>query len=122
MIPIIKEWKIYNRYCNNKSRKFSLFFVKKKAFQIFNNESKQDRYSSKLLLNRVFNKSFVNSLPQNSFSLTFKTFPYYGHLTFCSDFFYSVKKNYFSFYYSLPLLSLICIHCGINTNRSLRCF
>ena len=41
------------------SSKFSLFFVQKRAFKVFNKESKQDSYSTKKLLKKCF--AFTNN-------------------------------------------------------------
>jgi RNA-directed DNA polymerase len=101
--PIIKEWKIYNRFCSINTPRFSLFYLKKRAFQIFNKESKQDSYSAKKLLQ----KSFINVLNSDKHFLELETekCPYYGHLAFL---FKVEKKDFFS-----NNSSQFCIHCGL---------
>jgi hypothetical protein len=89
-----------------KSARFSLFFVQKRAFKVFNKETKQDTYSTKRLLDKSF---FVVSSPKHINEVSSYS-PYFGHFFFCVDIFPSY-----------PLLSLlenysfcICIHCGMN--------
>lgn len=99
LYPIIKEWRLYHKYCFMKSARFSLFFVKKRTFKIFNKESKQDFYSSKNLLDKTF---YVLNLQDKNINIS----PYYGHVTFWKDsFFYKTEK----------ISNLICIHCGMNS-------
>ena len=75
-------------------RRFSLFFVKKRAFKMFKKESKQDLYSTKSLLNKAFNVK----VEINTESEVMRT-PYYNHLVIRSNFLLS--NCYF------------CIHCGM---------
>lgn len=106
--PIIKEWRMYNKFCSMNTYRFSLFHLKKRAFQIFNKESKQDRYSAKKLLE----KAFINVLNCDKHFLELETekSPYYGHLTF---FFKFKNKDFFS-NNSVCNSSQFCIHCGLN--------
>lgn len=96
--PIIKDWRSYHKFCSMVTPRFSLFYIKKRAFKIFNKESKQDSYSSKKLLD----KAFVNVLYLDKHSLELETekSPYYGHLTF-------------GFTFKGKLLNQFCIHCGM---------
>nr|YP_009032721.1 ycf13 [Euglenaformis proxima]AGL11987.1 ycf13 [Euglenaformis proxima] len=97
LFPIVFNWRSYHQFCNMDSFRNSLFYIKKKAFKIFNNESKQDSYSSK----RLVDKSFVLSPvldTKRSFS------PYYGHLSFWLE----EKFCTYPFYNKKTL----CIFCG----------
>jgi hypothetical protein len=95
-----------------KSSRFSLFFVKKRAFKVFKKEAKQDLYSSKTLLNTIF--SDVNVFDKNEFFFNnTKSFLEKPHKSFWSDYFLNnfkyVKEfptNEIRFYY-------YCIDCGI---------
>ena len=94
------------KYTYTKSPKFSLYFVKKKALNIFCKESRQDFYSAKRLLEKCF---FVLNSSRSQFKGKLDNSIYfYGHLTFpfkvlyfskvsCKD---SITNNY------------LCIHCG----------
>lgn len=94
--PIIKDWKLYHKYSFMKSTRFSLFFVKKRAFRIFNNEARQDFYSTKILLDKSF---YVVSSQDKKVFIS----PYYGHMIFWIGYsIFKFKNNFF------------CIHCGMN--------
>lgn len=97
LLPIIKEWKFYNSFCNSIDSRFSLFYLKKKAFKSFNKESRQDLYSSKILLDKVFDLNLSEDK---------EAFPFYSHLVFCSDL-YSEQ---------VIVKSSFCIHCGLGAN------
>lgn len=108
IIPIIKEWRIYNQFCNLKDFKTSLFFLQKKAFKAFNKESKNDRYSTK----RLINKSFIDSnfkkniLKNNSFVCNF-------HISFWFEY----KKSF-----SLQIFFVnksFCVYCGLDISNFL---
>lgn len=100
LFPLIKEWKLYYQFCNSKDFRISLFYLQKKAFQVFNKESKQDRYSTKKLLDRSF-KFPVNFINHFNFLI------YGTHIGFCIDF-----SSSFSNLFVREKNS--CIHCGMN--------
>jgi RNA-directed DNA polymerase len=54
LAPIVRGWRNYHRYCKMDGSRFSLWHVNHRAFKVFNKESKQDRYSSKKLLDKAF--------------------------------------------------------------------
>jgi RNA-directed DNA polymerase len=104
LYPIIKDWKMYNKYSDLLGPSYSLFFVRKRTFKIFNSESKQDFYSSKRLLSKCFfltpfDKKLVNSI----FNST--TIESFGHLVYLNIFNYEGKT--FNLFF--------CIHCGVKT-------
>lgn len=100
--PIIRDWKFYNRYCNSKNSRVSLFFVQKQAFKVFNKESKQDFYSVKKLLQ----KSFTSKVPlTRSAELDFS---YFGHIFLNGEFLSKIVKIKY-------LKGYFCIHCGMNS-------
>nr|AYQ93420.1 ycf13 [Lepocinclis tripteris] len=96
IFPLIQEWKFYNTFCDENSFRTSLFFLRKKAFKVFKDEFKQDKYSSKLLLNKSFFK-----LPLKDDVFISRFISPYDHLFFL----YNKNTN-----------SSFCIHCGINAN------
>lgn len=65
-------------------------------------ESRQDVYSTKILLDKIFSSKINNSFIFSSFS------PYYSHISFCR----LIKINNTLFFKN------ICIYCGMNTNYS----
>ncbi len=54
LAPIIRGWRNYHRYCKMDGARNSLTFMRKRAFKVFNKETKQNRYTSKKLLNQAF--------------------------------------------------------------------
>lgn len=56
LAPVVRGWRNYHRYCKMDGARNSLYFMQKRAFKVFNRETKQDRYSSKKLLDIAFPK------------------------------------------------------------------
>lgn len=54
LAPIIRGWRNYHRHCKMDGARESLYLLRKRAFQVFNKETKQNRYSSKKLLDQAF--------------------------------------------------------------------
>ncbi len=54
LAPIVRGWRNYHRYCKMEGARNSLFSMQKRAFKVFNKEKKQNRYTSKKLLNQGF--------------------------------------------------------------------
>ena len=54
LAPIVRGWRNYHRYCKMEGARDSLYFMGKRAFKVFNKEKKQNRYTSKKLLNQAF--------------------------------------------------------------------
>ena len=111
LYPLIKEWRLYHRFSNLKGAQFSLFFMKKRAFAVFSKESRQDFYSTKLLLDKSF--YFLNSLKNTQVKNSSFNSSYYGHVFLGTIKDYGifessrVSKNFLAKYF-------ICIHCGMN--------
>ena len=91
-----------------KSARFSLFFVQKRAFKVFNKETKQDSYSTKRLLDKAF--FLVSSSVLRQLDTTSIDSPYSGHFFFWIDLSPSYKASYLLENYSF----CFCIHCGMN--------
>jgi len=51
---VVRGWRYYHRYCKMDGGRNSLFFIINRAFKVFNKETKQNRYTSKKLLNEAF--------------------------------------------------------------------
>lgn len=102
LYPIIKEWKTYHRYSNLFGLSYSLFFIRKRTFKIFNSESKQDFYSSKRLLSKCF--AVFDCFDEKTLNYTFsiRKVQNFGHLSYLN-----YLKNNLNFY--------VCIHCGVKT-------
>lgn len=104
--PIIKYWRLYHKFSSLTNSRFSLFFIKKRAFKMFLKESRQDFYSTKRLLDRSF--YVLSDLDKNFQDFNIVNSPYYGHLIF-----YFNSSNYhvkFSFF-----RNFFCFHCGMKS-------
>jgi RNA-directed DNA polymerase len=54
LAPVVRGWRNYHRFCKMDGARNSLYFIQKRAYTVFNKETKQNRYSSKNLLDRAF--------------------------------------------------------------------
>jgi group II intron reverse transcriptase/maturase len=54
LAPVVRGWRNYHRYCKMDGKRFSLYHIKNRAFKVFNRETKQNRYTSKKLLDKAF--------------------------------------------------------------------
>ena len=54
LAPIVRGWKRYHQYCKMGGARHSLYFIQKRAYTVFNRETKQNRYTSKTLLDKAF--------------------------------------------------------------------
>jgi group II intron reverse transcriptase/maturase len=54
LAPVVRGWRNYHKFCKMDGSRNSLYFIRKRAFKVFNKESKQNRYSSKTLLDKAF--------------------------------------------------------------------
>nr|AJF34265.1 ycf13 [Eutreptia viridis] len=82
--PIIYNWRNYHRFCNVSVSRNILFSLQKKAFKVFNREVKQNRFSTKRLLDQAF--PFVNFVDNFSIHFSYmscKHIFYYKGIFFC---------------------------------------
>lgn len=54
LAPVVRGWRNYHKYCKMEGSRNSLYFIQKRAYTVFNKETKQNKYSSKLLLDKAF--------------------------------------------------------------------
>ncbi len=54
LAPLVRGWRNYHRFCKMDGSRNSLYFIENRAFKVFNKEKKQNRYTSKQLLNKAF--------------------------------------------------------------------
>lgn len=110
--PLVKSWRFYHKFCNMDGSRNSLFYMQRRAFQVFNKESKQDRYSSKKLLDKAFPslRSFDSNVVTANLDNTF----YSGHLiynVYVDDPNFCINRSRRLFH--LWPRHNSCIHCGI---------
>jgi len=56
LAPVVRGWRNYHKFCKMDGSKLSLWFISHRAYTVFNKETKQNRYSSKKLLDKAFPK------------------------------------------------------------------
>ena len=54
LAPIVRGWRNYHKHCKMDGAKNSLCHIKNRAYKVFNKETKQNRYTSKTLLEKAF--------------------------------------------------------------------
>ncbi|MCV3214879.1 reverse transcriptase domain-containing protein, partial [Plectonema radiosum NIES-515] len=54
LAPVVRGWRNYHKFCKMDGLRFSLYHIQHRAFKVFNKETKQDRYTSKKLLDKAF--------------------------------------------------------------------
>ena len=54
LAPIVRGSRNYHRFCKMDGSRLSLYHTESRAFKVFNKETKQDRYTSKKLLDKAF--------------------------------------------------------------------
>jgi RNA-directed DNA polymerase len=56
LAPVVRGWKNYHKFCKMDGSKNSLYHIETRAYTVFNKETKQNRHSSKKLLDKAFPK------------------------------------------------------------------
>lgn len=56
LAPVVRGWRNYHRYCKMNGSRFSLYHIQRRAFKVFNKETKLNRETSKTLLDKAFPK------------------------------------------------------------------
>ena len=56
LAPVVRGWRNYHKFCKMDGSRNSLYHIQKRAYTVFNKETKQNRYSSKKLLDKAFPK------------------------------------------------------------------
>ncbi len=56
LAPIVRGWRNYHRFCKMDGARNSLYHIETRAKKVFNKEPKQNRYTSKKLLDKAFPK------------------------------------------------------------------
>lgn len=54
LAPIVRGWRNYHKFCKMDGSRNSLTFIRVRTFRVFNKEAKQNRYTSKKLLDQAF--------------------------------------------------------------------
>jgi group II intron reverse transcriptase/maturase len=54
LAPLVRGWRQYHKYCKMDGARNSLYFIQKRTYTVFNKETKQNRDTSKILLDKAF--------------------------------------------------------------------
>ena len=54
LAPIVRGWRQYHKFCKMDGSRFSLYHLQHRTYKVFNQETKQNRQSSKKLLDQAF--------------------------------------------------------------------
>jgi RNA-directed DNA polymerase len=54
LAPVVRGWRNYHKHCKMDGSRNSLYFIQKRAYSVFNKETKQNRQTSKTLLDKAF--------------------------------------------------------------------
>ncbi len=54
LAPLVRGWRNYHKFCKMEGSKLSLYHIQHRAYTVFNKEPKNNRYSSKKLVNKAF--------------------------------------------------------------------
>ena len=54
LAPVVRGWRQYHRHCKMDGARNSLYSSEKRAYKVFNKETKQNRYTCKTLLDKAF--------------------------------------------------------------------
>jgi RNA-directed DNA polymerase len=54
LAAVVRGWRNYHKYCKMDGSRNSLYHIQYRTYQVFNREAKQDRHSSKELLDKAF--------------------------------------------------------------------
>jgi group II intron reverse transcriptase/maturase len=83
LAPLVRGWRNYHRFCKMNGTRNSLYFIQKRTFDKFNKERRNDRYTSKKLLDKAFPKV---SYSENAFiSVKGEKSPFDGDITYWSE-------------------------------------
>ncbi|MBD2279671.1 group II intron reverse transcriptase/maturase [Aphanizomenon flos-aquae] len=83
LAPVVRGWRNYHRYCKMDGSRLSLYHVQHRAFKVFNKETKQNRHTSKQLLDKAF--PAVPYSENKHINVKGEKSPYDGDLTYWSE-------------------------------------
>lgn len=83
LAPVVRGWRNYHKYCKMDGSRNSLYFIQKRAYSVFNRECKQNRNSSKTLLNQAF--PTVSYSENKHINVKGNKSPYDGDLSYWSE-------------------------------------
>jgi 5-methylcytosine-specific restriction endonuclease McrA len=83
LAPIVRGWRNYHRFCKMDGSRFSLYHIENRTIKVFNKEAKQNRHSSKKLLDQAFPE--VSYSENKHVMVKGDNSPYNGDITYWSQ-------------------------------------
>ena len=83
LAAVVRGWRNYHKYCKMDGSRNSLYFIQKRAYTVFNKETKQNRYTSKSLLDKAF--PAVPYSENRHINVKGDKSPYDGDITYWSE-------------------------------------
>ncbi len=109
LAPIVRGWRNYHRFCKMDSARFSLYHIESRTLKVFNKETKQNRHSSKQLLDKAFPK--VSYSENKHVLVKGEKSPYDGDLAYWSERNSKLYDDNTS--KALKRQNHTCVHCGL---------
>jgi RNA-directed DNA polymerase len=83
LAPIVRGWRNYHKFCKMDGARNSLYHMESRAYKVFNKEKKQNRHTSKKLLDKAFP---ATPYAENRFNMVKgEKSPYDGDITYWSE-------------------------------------
>ncbi|MDD1453586.1 reverse transcriptase N-terminal domain-containing protein, partial [Dolichospermum sp. ST_sed7] len=83
LAPVVRGWRNYHRFCKMDGARNKLYHIQYRAFRVFNKETKQNRHTSKQLLDKAF--PAVPYSENKHINVKGEKSPYDGDLTYWSE-------------------------------------
>ncbi|MDD1443987.1 reverse transcriptase N-terminal domain-containing protein, partial [Dolichospermum sp. ST_sed3] len=109
LAPVVRGWRNYHRFCKMDGSRNSLYHIHNRAFRVFNKETKQNRYTSKQLLDKAFPS--VPYSENKHINVKGEKSPYDGDLSYWSERNSKLYDNDTS--KALKRQNHKCGHCGL---------
>jgi group II intron reverse transcriptase/maturase len=109
LAPVVRGWRNYHRFCKMDGSRNSLYHIETRAFRVFNRETKQNRHTSKQLLDKAFPS--VPYSEHKHIMVKGEKSPYDGDLSYWSERNSKLYNNHTS--KALKRQNHKCGHCGL---------
>jgi RNA-directed DNA polymerase len=83
LAPVVRGWRNYHKFCNMNGSKNSLWFMNHRAFTVFNKETKQNKHSTRKLIEKAFPK--VSFSENKHINVKENKSPYDGDMSYWSE-------------------------------------
>jgi len=111
LAPVVRGWRNYHKYCKMDGARNSLYFIQKRAYTVFNKEKKQNRDTSKVLLDKAFPS--VPCSENKHISVKGEKSPYDGNISYWSERKSKLYEKGTSKAIAIDKQSRKCIACGL---------